>query len=90
MVDRDDLKRLKELYGVRTESEAARKALRLAALSASMEKLAELTQATDGLSDISLRYRQPLPHEWPEDEPMEGLEQFEERAPAATKSRRRR
>ena len=93
MLNRDDLQRLKDIYGVRTESEAVRKACALAVLADEADRLAEWTAAHGGLDDVYGRTTRSnqLPHEWPEDEPMEeDLDGFEETPPAPASTRRRR
>lgn len=66
MVNRDDLRRLKEIYGVKSDSEAARKAHESAVLAYELLDLAEWTAARGGLRQPVPH--EPLPHDWPDDE----------------------
>ena len=91
MLNRDDLQRLKDIYGVKTESEAVRKACSLAVLADEALRLADWTAAHGGLDDVYGRTTggSQLPHEWPEDEPVENLEEIQETRSARSAARRR-
>jgi hypothetical protein len=90
LVDRGDIEKLKKLYGVKSASEAMRKAAALVLLGEEAEKLAEWTAAHGGLDDVYGRTTgaNALPHEWPEGEHIQDLE-MEEEKPAAAAARRR-
>lgn len=88
MVNRDDLRKLKEIYGVKTESEAARRAAELAVLADEMTRVAERIRTLGGLEEpLSRRNREALPVIWPEDE---ADDEDTEVKSAATKARTRR
>jgi len=91
LLNRDHLQQLKDMYGVRTESEAVRRACALAVLANEAERLADWTAARGGLDDVYGRTTgaNALPHEWPEGEPVEDLDWAEEDQPAPTATRRR-
>jgi hypothetical protein len=90
LVNRDDLRRLKDIYGVRSESEAVRRACELVLFAEAAERLADRTAESDGLADVHDRTTRTstLPHEWPEDEPLEGIDaEVRGSASAATRPR---
>lgn len=91
LVNRDDLQQLKDLYGVKSESEAVRRACELVLLSRQAERLVEFTMTHGGLEDVFGRTKgdHQLPHEWPEDEPIEDLDWDEEDKPAPAAPHRR-
>jgi len=92
LVNREDLLQLKELYEVKSESEAVRRAAALVLLAEEAERLSKWTAAHGGLDDVYGRTTgaNRLPHEWSEDEAGDELEEAEEDQSASAASRRRR
>jgi len=69
LVDRDHVQRLKELYGVKSESEAIRRACDLALLADEWEEAAQRIRAAGGIDDVFGNLGgNKLPCEWPEGE----------------------
>lgn len=88
MVNHDHLRKLMEIYGVKTESEAARRAHELVVLGDETMRIAERIRALGGLDEpLSRRNREPLPVVWPEDEAGDEVPRVK-RAPAKTSRRR--
>jgi len=75
LVDPDDLQRLKELYGVKSDSEAVRRACDLILMRHEVDEIAERIQAMGGPEDVYGRVNgdKKLPFEWPDDEPVDDL-----------------
>ena len=92
MVNREDLRKLKELYGVRSESEAVRRAAELVLLADVGERLSKRTAAHGGLEDAYGRTAgtSRLPSDSTEAPAANDIDRGEENLTAAPASRSRR
>ncbi|HLQ34480.1 MAG TPA: hypothetical protein VK457_17490 [Chloroflexota bacterium] len=90
LVNREDLQRLKDIYGLKSDAEAARKAHALAMLAHEALRLSEWSAARGGPIDVYHRLDggSPLPAEWPEDEPID-FDEESDLTPARHKNPRR-
>ena len=90
LVNREHLQRLKDIYGLKSESEAVRKAAELVLLADEALEVVRKYGPEGGPIDVHHRLDggHPLPAEWPEDEPIDFDEDPELKPARHSKHRR--